>query len=200
MNKFLCLITSVFILNSGCSTDKNIKNELADTIDLSIEQSGRNINIIDDIAEIRRTKFLITFKFSQPDSILINASFLSETYNNAKAGLPLNELTGFKETGIAEELFNKESIIYLSNNSPNFWYYSDDTDHRFNNILKTGNSYLCTREVSGLIDLDTSVERIDISKIRQNEIYLVVIKSEWNRDYTSMIEKNRKIIKLKFII
>ena len=68
-------IISAVIICYGCSSDKNIKNEVSDKIDVTIEQSGNIINIIDDTAEIRRTKFSIKFKFPQPDSILINASF-----------------------------------------------------------------------------------------------------------------------------
>ena len=126
--------------------------------------------------------------------------FNAETFNNAKEGLPLNELSGFKNTGIAEELFNKDSVIYISFDSPNFWYYADDTDHRFNSVLKSENGYICTRDISGIVDLDGTGEKIDMIKIKQNEIFLVIIKSEWNEDYTKMIEKSRKVIKLKFII
>jgi len=200
MKKCLSIILFLIIALYSCSSDKNIKKDMRDTIDVYIEQNGNRVNIVDDTAEIRRTKFIIQFKFSQPDSILINASFHPETFNNAREGLSLNELSGFKNTGISEELYNKESLIYISFDSPNFWYYTDDTDHRFNNVLKSENGFLCVREISGVIDLDGSGEKTDITKISQKEIFLVIIKSDWNADYTRMIEKNRRIIKLKFIL
>jgi hypothetical protein len=200
MKKFLFFTVALIITFQGCSADKNIRNENLDLIDVTIEQGGNTISIIDDTAEIRRSAFSLKFKFHQQDSILVNASFQEETFNNAKEGLALNELTGFKNTGIAEELFNKDSIIYLSFDSPNFWYYTDDSDHRFNKVLKNENGFICTREVNGIVDLDGSAEKIDLIKIKQKEIFLVLIKSEWNEDYTRMIEKNRKIIKLKFIL
>lgn len=200
MKELLLFILLSVTVYSGCSADKNIQNVVPDRIDVSIEQSGNNINIIDDTAEIRRSKFSIKFKFPQPDNILINASYNSETFNNAKGGLPLNDLLGFKKSGIAEELFNKDSVIYLSSDSPNFWYYADDKDHRFNSVLKIDNGYLCTREISGIIDLDGAGEKTDITRIKKNEIFIVMIKSEWNEDYTKMIEKSRKLIKLKFIL
>ena len=200
MKKNLLIIISLIFICYGCSSEKNIKDEVSDIIDVTIEQGGNRINIVDDTAEIRRTKFSIRFKFSRPDAILINASFHPETFNNAKEGLPLYELKGFKNTLIAEELFNRDEVIFISLDSPNLWYYTDDSDHRFNNVLKSENGYLCTREISGIIDLDGAGDKIDIIKVKQNEIFLVIIKSEWNEDYTKMIEKNRKMIKLKFII
>ncbi len=200
MNKLLCIIILCFSAFYGCSPDKNIRNDVQNQIDISIEQGGNIINIVDDEAEIRRNAFSIKFKFTQPESILINASFQSETFNNAREGLPLSELAGFKNTGIAEELFNKDGVIYLSHDTPNFWYYAEDSDHRFNSILKSESGITCTREISGIADLDGKGDKIDIIKIKQNEIFLVIIKSDWNEDYTRMIERSRKIIKLKFII
>jgi hypothetical protein len=193
-------ILAALVLYYGCSSDKNIKTDISDSINVAIEQGGNVINIIDDTAEIRRTKFSIKFKFPEPESILVNASFKSETFNNAWEGLPLGDLSGFKNTGIAEDLFNRESVIYLSKDSPNFWYYADDADHRFNSVLKNENGYLCSRDISGIIDLDGSGEKTDLIKIKENTIYLVIIKIEWNESYTKMIEKSRKLIKLKFVI
>lgn len=200
MNKFLYFTLALIITFYGCSSDKNIRKDSLDIIDVSIEQGGNTISIIDDTAEIRRTVFYLKFRLAQQDSVLINASFQAETFNNAKEGLPLDELSGFKNTGIVEELFNKESVIFLSYDSPNFWYYSNETDHRFNSILKNENGYICSREINAIIDLNGSGEKIDLSKIKQKQIFLVIIKSEWNEDYTRMIEKTRKIIKLKFIL
>jgi hypothetical protein len=199
MKKSIYILIAL-IVYYGCASDKNIKTEISDSIDLTIEQSGNIINITDDTAEIRRTKFTIKFKFPQPESVLVNASFKSETFNNAGEGLPLSDLSGFRNTGIAEDLFNRESVIYLSKNSPNFWYYADDADHRFNSVLKNESGYLCSRDISGIVDHDGTGEKIDLIKIRENTIYIVIIKIEWNDSYTRMIEKSRKLIKLKFVI
>lgn len=200
MNKYLSYITIVLIIFNGCSSDKNIRKDIPEEIEVYIEQNGNRINITDNTAEIRRTKFSIVFKFSQPDSVLLNASFLPETFNNAREGLPLNELSGFKNTGVSDDLFNKDNLLYVSSDSPNFWYYTDDTDHRFSSVLKSESGFVCTREISSIIDMDGTGEKTDITQIRQKEIYLVIIKSDWNADYTRMIERSRKILKLKFII
>ena len=200
MKKWLLFIIPAVITFYGCSTGNTIKKEVPDKIEVTIEQSGNSISIIDDTAEIRRTGFTIKFKFSQPDNILVNASFSAETFNNAKEGLPLSDLLGFKKSGIAEELFNKDSVIYISSDSPNFWYYADDKDHRFNTILKNESGYTCIRDITGIVDQDGAGDKIDINQVKQNEIYLVIIKSEWNEDYTRMIEKKRKMIRLKFIL
>ena len=199
MKKTIYIFISIMFLIS-CASEKDIKTQVSDSIILNIEQGGNRIEIIDDTAEIRRTRFSLILQFPKPESILVNASFKPETFNNAREGLPINELIGFKNTGIPEDLFNRESVIYLSKDSPNFWYYADDSDHRFNSVLKTESGYICTREVSGIVDLDESQEKTDLIKIKENTIYIVFIKVEWNESYTKIIEKARKLLKLKFVI
>lgn len=88
MKKFLFFLLSINILCYGCSSDKTIKNEISDRIDVTIEQGRSSVSINDDTAEIRRSKFSISFKFTQPDGVLINASFNPETFNNAKRASP----------------------------------------------------------------------------------------------------------------
>ena len=183
-----------------CSNKNIIKDDAADGIDISVEQSGQNISIVDDTVEIRRIKFSLIFRFKQPDSVLLNASFHPETFNNAYEGLPLDELAGFKDTGITEELYNKNSALYISYKSPNYWYYVDDNDHRFTNIVKGENGFICTREIASFIDFDGSGDKSNIGSAMQKEFYLVIVKSEWNRDYTKRIERSRRMIKFKFIL
>lgn len=199
MKNFLLILSAVAVLY-GCSSNKNIRTVTTDIIEVTVEQDGSPIDIVEDTAELRRSKFTLKFRLAGPESILVNASFADETYNNALEGLPLAELAGFRNSGIAEDLFNKDSVIYISHDTPNFWYYTDDTDHRFTSVTKSDNGYICSRDISGVIDLDSSGEKTDLGGIRKKELFLVMIKSEWNEDYTRLIEKSRKIIKLKFII
>ena len=184
----------------NCSNKNIIKDDTADRIDISVVQGGQSVSIVDDTVEIRRGKFSLVLKFKQPDSVLINASFHPETFNNAYEGLPLDELAGFKDTSITEELYNKNSALYISYKSPNYWYYVDDNDHRFTSIAKSENELICTREITSFIDFDGSGDRTDIGNVMHKEFYLVIVKSEWNRDYTKRIEKSRRMIKFKFIL
>ena len=50
------------------------------------------------------------------------------------------------------------------------------------------------------MDIDSESNITEITKIKRDSIYLVILSVDWNEDYTRMIEKNRKMIRLKFII
>ena len=193
---FIILLTVLF---SACG-GQNIKETEQREIEVFIEQGGNRIEIKNNTAELRRVPFSLIFTFSRPDSIFVNASFNSETYNNAIIGLPLNELIGFKNPGIDEEPFNRQNHLYISAATPNLWYYTDDTDHRFNLVKKSDPSIICQRNIISFMDIDSESNITEITKIKRDSIYLVILSVDWNEDYTRMIEKNRKMIRLKFII
>jgi hypothetical protein len=199
MKKFPFIIMLLTAIIAGCG-GKDIKDTQPRLVEVFIEQSGNRIDIKDNTAEIRRMPFSFIINFSRPDSIFINASFSSESFNNALAGLPLNELIGFRNPGIDEEPFNKQNILYLSNDTPNLWYYTDDTDHRFNLIKKHERGVICQRNILSIADVDSENLKTELNKLKKDTIYLVIVTVDWNEDYTKMLEKSRKLIKLKFII
>ena len=198
MRQIIFTILAAVIISS-CSGSTRKKNSEPGFIDLYLEQDGRIINIIDDTAMINRKQFRFVFSFSQPDSVLLNASFNPGSYELAGSGAPLIQIPGFINTGIAEELFNAESFMFISDDSPNYWYYSDDLDSRFDSVTKDERGYKCRRTVASFIDLGGKVEKQEISKIKQDTIYIVIAMIEWNDDFTQMIERSRRYFKIKFI-
>jgi len=199
MKIYPLIIFLLSLLIAGCG-GKDIKDTQPRMVEIFIEQAGNRIDIKDNTAEIRRIPFSFIINFSRPDSIFINASFSSESFNNALAGLPLSDLIGFKNPGIDEEPFNKQNTLNISIDNPNLWYYTDDTDHRFNLIKKHERGIICQRNISYIADIDSDSQITELNKLRNNIIYLVIVTVDWNEDYTKMIEKTRKLIKLKFII
>lgn len=198
IEQIIPVLLSAFILCS-CSGSGQKKNGQKSFIDLYIEQDGRIINIIDDAAMITRKEFRFVFNFSQPDSVLLNASFNPDSFDSARSGIPLAEISGFINNGIAEELFNSEHTMFISDDSPNYWYYSDDSDSRFDSTVKDENGYTCRRTVSSFIDLDGRSEIQDISRMQHEVIYIVVTMIEWNDDFSKMIERSRRYFKIQFI-
>ncbi len=199
MKKFWIMIILLAVFIPGCGGG-DLKDTRQQSIEIFIEQRGTRIDISDNTVELRRAPFSLMFRFPRPDSIFINASFKSETFNNALIGLPLNELIGFKNPGIDEEPYNRNSILYVSDNTPNLWYYTDDTDHRFNLIEKKDEKIICRRDIVSIVDIDDESRQTELLEIKQDTLFIVIVSVDWNEDYTRMIEKSRKMLKLKFII
>jgi len=200
MRKIYCFVGIILSLFLSCRSG-DIKNgkTLTPLPEIFIEQGGSILSVAESKVELRKMPFSIIVKFKNPDSIMVNASFLSETFNNSLAEIPVNSLRGFKNPGIDEEPFNKNKCLYISKDAPNIWYYTNDSDHSFNKTEKIENYIICTREITSLVDYDSGGKEIEIGKLKEDSIYLVIISFDWNEDFTQIKEKGRKAIELKFI-
>jgi len=198
MPKLFAIILSLII--AGCSSSTIIEDTTRNEINITIVQNNEVIEPENNTYRLRRAPFSIRLTFKQPDGVLIHTSLNDRTYLKAESAYPLNELPGFMNTSIAEELFNMESVIYVSESAPAYWYYTDETDHRFNTVVPGELGYLCIREISNIIDIDSGKEPVPLSRMKGDTLYLVIMKTDWNKDYTERIELNRKVIKIIFNI
>jgi hypothetical protein len=199
MRRLAAILIFIIIL-TGCASKTVIEDTNHGTIDLKVIQNGETAEIQDNTVQLRRAPFSFLFNFSQPDGFLIHASTDNTTYTKAEAGFPLSELPGFSNTSISEELFNSKSQMYLSEDSPSYWYYTDETDHRFNSVTESPEGYRCIREISSIIDISTGKNILLNGREKSDTVYIVIIRADWNRDYTERIELNRKLLKITFNI
>jgi len=167
---------------------------------IAIEQDGKPVEIKDHIAILKRKQFTIVLYFSKVDEIglLVNSSFESKSFDSAANGKPISEIAGFAETGMAEYPFNKLKELMITNSAPHYWYYKNKDDHRFDEVKKKENQWVCKRLVSGFMDRDGTRKSFDIDTVDKNELYLVFIKAKWNKDFSKRIEKQRDYLKIIF--
>jgi hypothetical protein len=189
----LCVMT-------GCSgKENNLRKEGSSELNMRIVQDGIEKDIVNNEAAIYRKPFVIEFKFRGKDSVFINASFNSASFLSAEAKRPAAEIDGFSGTVISEELFNRDEILTLSETNQNFWHYSNENDHSFNEIKEENGAIICSRKITSFQTEETEKNRVPLTDITEETLYLVIMKLEWNKDFSQKIEKNRKVIKLTFM-
>lgn len=188
----------LLVLLFGCGTRGSLIKPGFEHFRIYIEQDGTVKDIDSGEVSLDKKPFVIIVTFIGPDSIFMNASFTDESYIPARDGKPAQEIYGFKGTGIAEELYNPAEVLMISKKSPNFWHYENESDHRFNEVTERSGILICKRRISNIVDLDSSKEKIYISEMEEDEIYLVFMKLEWNDNYDSKIEKKRDYLRLVF--
>ncbi len=188
----ICIIT-------GCSGKKNIRNNGQSGLDFRIVQDGIEKDIINNEAAIYRKPFTIEFRFTGKENVFINASFNSGSFRAAGENRPVNEISGFRGTVITEELFNSGEILTISDTNQNFWHYSNENDHSFNEVKKENGRIICIRKISSFQTGETEKNRIKLTDVKEEALYLIFMKLEWNKDFSRKIEKNRRIIKLTFM-
>ncbi len=193
------ILTAMTLVFFSCS-GKNLKQVNREPLEIFVFQSGQEVPIHDDTVEIKKNFFSVVIVFNSPDAVLVNASFESETFDALDSQEPMNKIPGFSNTPIAEELFNKDEVLYISNHTPGIWYYTDDADNRFNEIDKINSGFYCRRNIKKIINLDENNSETNIMDITQNTIYMGFIKTRWSEDFTTEIEISRRKLKIVFSI
>lgn len=161
---------------------------------VKIFQNGKSITIKKNTVKLQKKPFDIVFEMSEPMGILVNGSFDSTTFKNAKKGKPKSELLGFSNTGMAEGLLNKEKEIFISNDAPNYWHYKNKKNNRFNAISKIDGKIICTRTIEKIWEVENEKE-ILIENIK-DKLYLVFI--IYKMENYEEVEIQRHYIRIKW--
>ena len=188
-NIFFILILTAFIA-------KERKKAVKKSFNISIQQHGKSVPVSKNEVMLDRFAFDIVIEFSEPMGVLVNVSFNNKTFMHASQSMPLDELPGFQETGMAEDLLNRNKEIFVCNSAPSYWFYDSDTEHRFNSVKKSNSGIICKRTIQNLYDVDSKINTkiLDIGK----ELYLVFISYEPGKEITDRVEVQRQYLTVKW--
>ena len=199
MKRLICYIALLIITVSGCAGTGNLLlNAPVQHFMISIEQDGAAVDIVNNRAYLEKKPFAIVVTMANPDSVFVSASISPKSFESACSGMRVDEISGFSEEGITEELFNREQVLVLSDHSPNFWQYTNENEHRFSEVSSEQGAIRCKRVISYIQDLDSKREKMQLSDFKGRHLYLVFMKLEWNKDYSKKIEKKRVCLELVF--
>jgi hypothetical protein len=162
-----------------------------------IEQNGKIIEPNNGVVTLEKKSFNIVFEFSEPMGLLINGSFKSKTNTLASKGKPMSKLPGFHTTGLAEGLLNPDKEMFVSKESPNYWFYDDPENNRFNSTEKVNGKILCKRVIENFNDLDSKAI-IKIGNVVK-PLYLVFISYKYGETMSNQIELKRDWLQINWI-
>ena len=164
---------------------------------IGFEQSGQFIPVTNHQVVLEKKSFTVVVFFRQPDDILVNASLTPESFDLAKSGAALAEIPGFANLGMAEESFNPRTLLILSKDSPHYWYYANENDHRFNDIIPKNGQLICRRLITQV--MQGGKQQLSIVKeLPGNTLYFVFLKTSWTTDFSKQIEQQRDYVKVIF--
>ncbi|WP_018344298.1 hypothetical protein [Cytophaga aurantiaca] len=165
---FACtLLFSSAIFSDQRATEKQVP------LKFYIEQNGIRQTITNNEVTLDKKTFNIVFVLKKPDGVLVSSSFNKITYEKALKKEALSKLPCYQNTGMAEGLFNKDNEVMISDEAPSYWFYDTDKEHRFNTIIKSRDSLVCTRTIKQVYIIDKQ-EPILIEKITK-PLYFVFI-------------------------
>jgi hypothetical protein len=196
---YFIILTVAFLSSARCvSGQDRSRLDSEKYFEVGIQQDEKPASIDNHQVILRKTSFTIVLYLKQPDGILINASLTPESFESARSGKPLKEIMGFEDLGMAEDIFNPKAMLIISSRAPHYWYYENDANHRFNEVKKERGMFICKRIIANLLYRDTTQQYVSVKNIPENELYLVFMKTEWTKDFSAQIEKQREYIKVIF--
>jgi hypothetical protein len=196
---YILIFSIVFLSFATCTSAQNIPRlGLGRYFEVGIEQDGKLVPIENHQVSLQKKPFTIVLYLKQPDGILVNASFTPESFESARSGKPLKEIVGFTDLGMAEDIFNPQAMLIITSRSPHFWYYAHDAEHRFNDVTKKEGMLICKRIIANVLYRDTTRALEQIKSIPEDTLYLVFMRTEWTKDFSQQIEKQREYVKVIF--
>lgn len=186
----LHIVCAIFTITLWAKTANNYST--LTPFNISIVQGGVKVPIINNEVLLSKSPFDIVIDMPKPDGVLLNASTNKKTATLALKNITQAKLPGFQETGMAEALLNSDKEIILAETAPSFWYYDNNHEHRFNNVIKSDSGLKCIRTVENLYDRKTK-NTIKISDVKK-KLYLVFIYNKSNTNYFDRVEEKREIV------
>lgn len=161
---------------------------------VKIEQDGKIIKPINNEVTLKKKEFALVFEFPEFMGVLISASFNDKTFKPASKNKPKIKLPGFANTGMAEGMLNSEKDIMIADDAPSFWFYEDDANHRFNEVIKERGNFTCKRIIQKYyIVADQTSIKVEESK---DPLYLVFI--SYKVDGIKEVELKREYVKINW--
>lgn len=168
----------------------------AQSLKVVIKQDGKVIEPVNDVYELKKSPFQYEITSTNLEGFLIGATVDENIYASA-VGLYNPEVPWFQNTGMAEELYNKDKEMYLMDQAPSYWYYTDAKDHRFDKTPK-GNlkQWTATRTITRFYDIMVA-QPINLKDF-MGSVYVLIYEPVYNDEYDLIGKKNLFNATLKF--
>lgn len=195
MIKSILLQVSILIGILPLLPAQNFETDISSNFEhIGIFQNGIKIESSNDTFFIDKDKFEIVFSYKSPINFLVNGSVTPESYDIFYTENNLDKIPGFSGTGMAEGLRNDSLNITLSKDSPNAWFYEDETKNRFDkndeNIIRIRS----TRTIENITF--QGEEAIPVGKSDISVLYLCIVEYEYKNYKRNILSKKR--IKIVF--
>lgn len=151
------------------------------TIEVLIKQNGVTVPIQHGVVSLKSSEFSFEITSYNVDGFLIGATFDKDLYRSAIGEADL-EVEWFNNTAIADEVFNPNKELIISDEVPTYWHYTNAKDHRFDSAPK-GNAqkWVGNRSIKVLNNL-SSYESIPLTKFKDT-VYVYFYSPVYDDEY-----------------
>ena len=165
---------------------------------LIIIQNGKTITPDqNDKITLEKKPFELVFIFKRETKVLLNASLDSTSFNQAAEYEDVNKIKGYGWSGLAEGRNNKGKELFIHDLAPSMWYYSDESDNRFDKIEFKKRNIVCTRTIKQFLLLENDNKVVKVEDI-DSSIFLIFSSYKYDTKAKKVHEFERKRLKIDF--
>jgi len=198
MKTILLFLLACSILLSSNTFHRDRTDENRIPFKVYIKQNGLRQSILKNEVTLNKKPFDIVFVFDKPNAVLVSTSFDKSTYEKALQKEPLSKLPGYEGTGMAESPFNADKEVFIDDSSPSYWHYETSKENRFNKVVKSKDSIICTRTINQLYILgEKESSTLPIEQINK-PVYFVFINYTIDPKTYNRTELQREMLKINW--
>lgn len=164
-----------------------------------IEQGGETAAVRNGRVEIGKTVFALVLVMKEPLGVLANFSLDDQMYRGFRRGKLLSEIMDEPDMfmGLAEENFNRRQRIFIDDSAPHYLFFQDQNNHRFDEIYKAGDYFICKRTI-GYYALLSAVESvIPIELLAGDTLYISFLYSDYDENW-ERVELQKEALRIDF--
>lgn len=165
------------------------------SIQVQVKQNGAIVPINNGVVHLKSNDFVFEVTSNNIESFLIGATFDKDIYRSALGEADL-EVPWFESTAVADEMFNPNKELIVSDEAPSYWFYTNASDHRFDRNPK-GNAkhWVGSRTIKVLNDL-ANYKNIPLTKFKDT-VYVFFYSPVYDDEYnlTKVITLSNIILK-----
>jgi len=175
----ICLILFTAILSQAQEVNFQV----------DILQNQQSVPRVNDSYHLKKGTIDFLFKVQHLEGFLLGVTLDEDVYEAALGRNDL-EVSWFENTGMAEAYFNESKKLFISNDAPSYWYFTDENDHRFNlGAQGTAEDWVGIRTIRLLDDL-LGQKSISLDRFKGN-LYIIMYTPIYDKDYRL---KDKKIL------
>lgn len=165
--------------------------------DVTIVQDGKALVAADGKVELKRRPFQVVIRMRAKGAVQLNASTDPKLYRAARSGGSVAAVIPLAGTGMAENDFNPDRDLMLSNTGYHYLHNMGPDSHRFDSVRPDGDGFICTRSVDKFSGLEAG-EGLAVSRFKGEVLYLVLVKSKFNPDTMKSVAEQVEPLVLVF--
>ena len=165
-----------------------------------VEQGGETLTIRNNRVGMEKSDFTLVLVMKDKLGVLANFSLEDRLFRGFKRGKSLEDILDEPDLfmGLAEENFNQRQRVFIDEYTPHYLFFDDPDNHRFNEILMSGDYYICKRVISYYAFLNAVESAIPIELLSGDTLFISLLYSDYNENW-ERVELQKEALKIDFM-